>query len=134
MFWSWQEADSVDNDSCGVYALIGTSDRHSGVPFVEDKEYHLSIAIKPVSTRWEVVYVKRDVSTGSVVSTVTISSEGSSWTPKNLGQSNCWLGHSQWGDNCDACASYNEVRIWNRALTDDELTKSAKAGPDNLVL
>ena len=40
-----------------------------------------------------------------------------------------WLGH---GDGARADASYNEVRIWNRALTRDEIIRSGKLGPDRL--
>ena len=41
------------------------------------------------------------------------------------------LGHVN-GDTgaCDANASYNEFRVWKKAMTEAELTASAKAGPD----
>ncbi len=40
-----------------------------------------------------------------------------------------WLGH---GSGAQADASYNEVRIWNRALTLEEIMRSAKLGPSIL--
>lgn len=45
-----------------------------------------------------------------------------------------WLGCA-YGPHNDfrmADASYNEVRIWNRALTESEIKRSAKLGPDRL--
>ena len=47
------------------------------------------------------------------------------------GQVNCWLAHSQYPDN-DASATYNEVRVWNAALSDAQLTENARLGPDQL--
>jgi len=43
-----------------------------------------------------------------------------------------WLGHGSRGE-VTADASYNEVRIWNRAFTQDEMLQSAKLGPDNVL-
>lgn len=42
-----------------------------------------------------------------------------------------WLGHGSNGETTPD-ASYNEVRIWKRALTEEELLRSAKLGPDKL--
>ena len=44
-----------------------------------------------------------------------------------------WLGHSQFNDN-DASASYNEVRLWNGALTQAQLAYNSLLGPDVLVV
>ena len=43
-----------------------------------------------------------------------------------------WLGKSACGNDSQADASYNEVRIWNRALADEEIKLSAKTGPDKV--
>ena len=43
-----------------------------------------------------------------------------------------WLGHSPFKTDATADASYNEVRIWNRAFTQDEMLQSAKLGPDKI--
>ena len=43
-----------------------------------------------------------------------------------------WLGHSPYSSDAQADASYDEVRIWDVALTDDEIRDSAKLGPDRL--
>ena len=43
-----------------------------------------------------------------------------------------WLGHSPFPWDEQADASYNEVRIWSRAFTHDEILRSSKLGPDRL--
>ena len=43
-----------------------------------------------------------------------------------------WLGKSPFADNSQADASYDEVRIWNRSLSDLEVQLSAILGPDRL--
>lgn len=43
-----------------------------------------------------------------------------------------WLGHSPFRTDATADASYNEVRIWNRAFTRDEMLNSARLGPDKV--
>lgn len=46
-------------------------------------------------------------------------------------QSAFWLGHGVY-DESTPDATYNEVRIWKRALTEEEVMRSAKLGPDKL--
>ena len=56
----------------------------------------------------------------------------SDWTLANLVDKNSdfWLGVSKYSGDSDANASYDEVRIWNGALTADALALSAMKGPD----
>ncbi len=51
------------------------------------------------------------------------------WTPSLMDPMCCWLGHSQWND-WDACAEYNEVRIWNAALSEAQIRANTAYGPD----
>ena len=46
-----------------------------------------------------------------------------------LDDTNCWLGRSQWGDNT-ANAIFNEVRLWQGALSAAEREKQHDLGPD----
>ncbi len=45
---------------------------------------------------------------------------------------NNWLGRSQWTTDWNADASYDEVRIWDHALTPAEISANLAAGPDSL--
>lgn len=49
------------------------------------------------------------------------------------GDVNIWLGRSQWGDAL-ASARYDEVRVYNSALTQGEVTASFNAGPEPVAL
>jgi hypothetical protein len=48
-----------------------------------------------------------------------------------LAQDVCALGYST-GNDRDAFASYNEVRVWSIALTEEQLTQHALLGPDTV--
>jgi hypothetical protein len=45
---------------------------------------------------------------------------------------NNWLGRAQWNDPM-LVGSYNEFRIYNYALTQDQITASLDAGPDTVI-
>jgi hypothetical protein len=51
------------------------------------------------------------------------------YTLSNLNDVNNWLGRSQWSDDT-ANASYNEVRIWQGALSAFQLAQLHSPGPD----
>jgi len=63
--------------------------------------------------------------------TIKSGSRSANFSLANLTQANMWLGHSEWPDN-DANASYDEVRIWNAALTESQLQANSVLGPDAL--
>jgi len=100
-------------------------------PYALGTEYHIAMVITPGAgpggtTLFQ--WYKMDAS-GAVLSS---GSQSAAWTPDELlGQADMWLGHSEWGDN-DASASYNEVRIWNVALTRAQLAENSVLGPDVL--
>ena len=50
----------------------------------------------------------------------------------NLGDSDVWLGRSQWGDNT-ANADWEEFRIYDDALTPAEVAASFALGPGQVV-
>ena len=45
-------------------------------------------------------------------------------------QTYCYLGHAVVSGGNDAAATYNEVRVWRGALTEEQLTRNAILGPD----
>lgn len=133
LMWSWMNVDSTSDDNLSVYALCGISDVHTGVGFAQGVEYHISVvARKTEEGVWIFTFQKRNNSTGSLIASQQVSSAEKSWKLSDLGQSSCWLGHSQWPSDDDAAASYNEVRIWNRALSESELSENVRLGPDVL--
>ena len=102
--------------------------------FETDKEYHIAATFVPDGNGNTAYYLyaykaNSDDAVGTNSGTIT------GWTPGCVndvaGKMCCWLGHSQWGDN-DAYADYDEVRIWNCALSPDQLAINRKLGPDRL--
>jgi autotransporter-associated beta strand protein len=101
-------------------------------PFAVGTQYHICVTIEPYigygTTR--VIIYKQDAATGATLACAT--NTVSEWSPADLNQLYCWLGHEPYATAPDACASYNEVRVWRQALTEAQLTASALAGPDTL--
>ena len=98
------------------------------------QEFHYSVVVVPDGVNGATVtaYLKNAV-TGATIGKSTLYY--ADWNVERLNLQRCWLGTSgypNWNDP-DSNASYNEVRVWNRALSEDELTHSAKMGPEALI-
>lgn len=94
------------------------------------KEYHISTVIEPVGNgSWKATYLAKDAATGATLSTVS-SNLNAGWSLQDFQQTDMVLGQTL--TTWDPCAknSYNELRIWKKAMTEAELTASAIAGPD----
>ena len=92
-----------------------------------NREYHIAFTVTPRGGNAATVtaYV-RDMTTGSVR---TRTDDVTDWTTTQIDQTNFWLGHSHWNDG-DPAANYNEVRVWNDALSAEALALSAQKGAD----
>lgn len=101
-------------------------------PYDYGVEYHISAVFTQLANgNWQVVFRKKNLVTGETLGSYTKTFLQSEWTLQIQPQTYCMLGHVN-GDfgACDANASYNELRIWKKAMTEEELTASAIAGPD----
>ena len=81
--------------------------------------------------RWWVTGYKQDATTGVTLKTGTFLVNDANWSPAKLAQDVCALGYST-GNDKDAYASYNEMRVWSIALTEEQLTQHAQLGPDTV--
>lgn len=113
----------------------GGWDDYSWTSFTTDKEAYLSVVYAPNGDgSWTVSYRHIDVASGETINQHSFSTKGSDWSLASVGQSECLLGQAL---TCwDACAnaSYNEVRIWNRALSEAEQKAHVAAGPDAVLV
>ena len=103
-------------------------------PFEIGTEYHISMVIEPDKDGAGNTYVrfaKRDAATGEILAQKNGYASGG-WTPVRLAGREMWLGRASFTPGNDAAADYDEVRIWNAALTDEQLADNARRGPDNL--
>ena len=103
-------------------------------PFELGKDYHIGIVfarhfrtgVKRLDSPWEIRIYKQDAKTGRTIKKLTIplnqnfSFKGFRSPFLHLG---CSLNYPQ-GDAAPS-ASYNELRIWNRELSESELSKNA---------
>ena len=99
-------------------------------PYTIDEQFHIAMVVEPglgVAGNTVITCYKFNAA-GTLLRSGTIST---TWRPSQLDLTNMWLGHSEYWDN-DASASYNEVRLWNGALAQNQLAANTTLGPDAL--
>ena len=127
LIWAWNNStydyDNVDYNN-NVNTKTGVIDNNREYCFVvriEDQDSGHGLA----------TWSKYDAQTGCLIDDV-VSFQMSSLPLSKIGQTSCYLGHSRWSSDYDASASYNEVRVWNYALSDAEIAEHLKLGPDTM--
>lgn len=101
---------------------------HGFGPYEIGVEYHVALVFDCNSKQgWTMNVYKQDAKTGSTIAKKECFCSKKDWTLKGYATPSCVLGkscNSINGANI-ANASYNEVRIWKRALSEQELTQNA---------
>lgn len=128
---AWTKGTDINTDMVRIYSTAFPSISNAMAPYTLNTEFHIAMTFEPLENgNWQVTAYKQDAATGETLKKTTFTTSGG-WSLATQGQNNCYLGRSVQSDN-DASANYNEVRIWNRALSEAELAASALAGPDAL--
>ena len=137
LMMAWNRQGSLNSSYLAVTVPGGSNGKtdywtETLAPFNLDTEYHIAVTMtNDASTgRWWVTGYKQDA-TGQTLKTGTFLVNSESWSPAKLAQDVCALGYSTGNDN-DAYASYNEMRVWSIALTEEQLTQHALLGPDTV--
>lgn len=137
MCMEWSLATFINYDELGC---PGINTDNNGfcthlAPYTLGTEFHISVVVAPQADGTsKVAYCKRDATTGEILKKCEYTSP-TGWSLAMLDDDELCLGHDIGESNVyDANARYNEVRIWNRALSEDEIKKSVEAGPDLLPL
>ena len=100
-------------------------------PYTLGTQYHISVVFTPKADgSCDVRWAKRNATTGAIEKSG--SKNAPNWALGALYRPYFYLGHSQYSGDHDANAEYDEVRIWDGALTDAQLNANAAAGPDAL--
>ena len=133
LMMSWSVGTSINSDRVEVQRN-GTSTKqdNSMAPYTLGTEFHIAMVITPgagTDGRTLLQWYKLD----AAGTTLKSGSMSTAWTLADMVQTNMWLGHSEWPDS-DANASYDEVRIWNIALSQAQLAENSMLGPDMLPL
>ena len=129
---SWSMGTSLTSDRVETQQNgVSTKVDNSMQPYTLGTEYHIAMVITPnVGGNGKVLF--RWYKMNALGTTLTSSSMCSTnYTLVGLVQTNMWLGHSEYSDY-DAGASYNEVRIWDQALTEAQLATNSVLGADTL--
>ncbi len=124
LLMTWTRGTTLTQDQVH---FLGSQTQDQLRPYTLGTEFHLAMVLTPNGSGTTVKACKMDAG-GNVLTSTTFTS------PNNLSQlvqNNMWLGRSEYADN-DANASYNEVRIWNAALSQAQLSANSVAGPNTL--
>ena len=99
-------------------------------PIIPDVKYHVSLTFKKNGSDTAVRWVIRNAISGAIVHEKTVTATG--WTA--TATTATWgltLGHDPWLNGAQDCPSeFDEVRIWNGVLNDDQIAANIVAGPD----
>ena len=145
--------DSVASLSCGFFACYADGDSEGSWWYAgrrkdggevrclcekgleKGREYHLAVTVIPGADGNTRVQTYTFDSNGLSTNMRTETFEG--WTPSSVNKIDgvvcSWLGHSQWG-NDDSKVDFDEVRIWNCALSEAQLLENNLLGPDVLPM
>ena len=111
-------------------SVIQTYTQSELAPYVVGTEYHIAATYSPnPDGSWTVQGYKQNLTTG-VTEKRSVLVPPSGWALSKVIQEHAYLGRSFDNSAVDSAATYNEVRIYNRALSEAELMASAVAGPD----
>ena len=130
---SWTRGTNTGQDAFqvkrGGSTILSINDSFGG--FALNTKWHIAVSYRDMGNGDTMVHwTKRNASTGRIVRNRWSIVKG--WTIAELRPYTLNIGHSFYEADIDANAKYDEVRIWNGALSDATLAESAKLGPDTL--
>jgi len=106
---------------------------YSSSRFQTDTPYHIAVTAEPVGDgTWTVKCWRLVAGTGKIELLISCTAP-SGWSPAVQNADHFWLGRSLAAADSDAYCSYDEVRVWNRPLTEWELVVNDFAGPDAVI-
>ncbi|WP_411845889.1 LamG-like jellyroll fold domain-containing protein [Roseibacillus persicicus] len=139
LMFSWTRGTNLNENRLEIHESNGASSPDPvnpyGGPFTLGTQFHIVVVVEPGAgaggtTRF--TWYTEDSSSGDLVTTG--SNDGSFTTGLDLlslDDSYCWLGRAQWDDQV-ANASYDEVRVFERAVPLSELESYHDLGPDSV--
>jgi len=135
LFMSWTHQGKLERDEvrlvCGTTPTAEIDRLNELQPYTVDVPWHVVMACTPLANgRMRIVCVKEALDGSGRRSFEDTT--GDAWSIPVMNPDSLYLGHSRWAQDADANASYDEVRIWNTALSYDQMKLSALLGPDRL--
>ena len=129
---AWSSGTALDRTTLSVkYGGVQIYNMYVLGGFPLGTNYHIAVTVAPKGDgTWLVTGYKQDAGTGTTLSTYSLT-PNTGWSPANQVADNFWLGRSLSGSDKDAAATYDEVRIWDRPLTEAQLGELARLGPNS---
>ncbi len=125
---TWTYGTTLLEDRAGAKNTDEMAADRTMAPYRLGVQYHISATFERQGDGSTVVrWMRRDAASGALQRSGTMTMANGIHaiaSPRFL------LGGSQYAGDKDACAEYDEVRVWNGVLTDAQLKASALAGPD----
>lgn len=131
---AWTAGTNINTDDVCFKKSNGGKDwRENLYPYTLGKMWHIALtfARRAADGLWDVTVYKQDPenpNNGRMFSFTTTAG----WSPLTQSMAHACLGHSLNSNDKDAAATYDEVRVWNVALTEEQLKANAALGPDEL--
>lgn len=129
---AWTSGKSTDRTTLSVkYGEVQVYQTNVLGGFPLGTNYHIAVTAAPKGDgSWLVTSYKQDAGTGATLATFSLT-PNTGWSPANQVADNFWLGRSLSNSDEDAAATYDEVRIWDRPLTEAQLSELARLGPNS---
>ncbi len=131
---AWTEGSNFQSDHMQLTSGGTLLFANSGtlMPYTLGTPFHISMRVtQRPNGGLSVTIQKRDGLTGKLLATSDAGTD-TPWPLSKLNQWKLFLGRAYKADNYDAAATYDEVRIWKKSFTDDQLAWSARLGADTL--
>jgi autotransporter-associated beta strand protein len=132
LFMAWSQTTSSTDRVEWKDGTTSTKD-NTLAPYTSGVKYHIAMVIEPgagAAGTTRVTWYAASASAGSLGAAK--GTFDTSNTLANLTDTNFWLGRSEYTSDPVANASYDEVRIWNRAFTASDLDALHTLGPDSV--
>lgn len=131
LLMSWTQGTTLASDRVEWKDSVTSTADNTCQPYSLGTEFHIALVIEPGAGTNGTTRVTwyRAAAAGSTLGNARGSFDSAN-TLVNFLNANFWLGRSAYTSDNTASASYNEVRIWNRALSADELQTLQVSGPD----
>ena len=129
---AWTSGKATDRTTLSVkYGGVQVYQTNVLGGFQLGTNYHIAVTAAPKGDgSWVVTSYKQNADTGATLATFSLT-PNTGWSPANQVADNFWLGRSLSNSDEDAAATYDEVRIWDRPLTEEQLGELARLGPNS---
>lgn len=133
LIMSWSQGTSMTSDRVEWKDAVTTTADNTCAPFALGTEYHVVMTVEPGAGSGGTTRVTWY--SAPATNNTLGAARGAFDTANalaNLNDANFWLGRSEYSGDATANASYDEVRLWNRAFSANELQQLHALGPNSV--